>query len=367
MAELGFETPLGPSVTVAGREMDYFSGAGYLGLQKHPDVQADAIEAIRRYGMATATSRGGYGEHILYDELEAEAGRFFDSPAVLTYPSGYFSALILAHGLRERYERAFVDESSHYSVFDGLRAAGKPITAFHHLDASSLREGLRRELGPGERPLLFSDGLFPISGEIAPLPDYLAVLGEYEGGLLGLDDAHAAGVLGPNGRGTLEHHGIQAENCLAGATLSKALGGYGGLLPGSREQIAEVQRNARAYGGASPIPLPSAAASCAALRIARTQPELRERLRANIRRLRLGLGELGWNLEDSPAPILCLRARPGLDLAQIRAGLFARGVSIAHVTSYSSTPPGGALRIAVFASHSPEQIDRLLAEMKQIL
>ena len=368
MAELGFETPLGARVTIAGREMDYFSGTGYLGLQNHPEVREAAVEAVRQFGMATATSRGGFGEHILYDELEAEACLFFDSPAVLTYPSGYFSALILAHGLSSRYERAFVDQASHYSVFDGLRGAGKPLATFRHMDAAALRESMQRELAPGERPLVFSDGLFPVSGEIAPLPDYLKVLEEFEGGLLGLDDAHAAGVLGPNGRGTLEHYGIRAANCLAGTTLSKALGGYGGLLPGAGEQIAETRRSARAYSGASPIPLPSAAGSRAALRIARTQPELRERLGANIRRVRGGLHGLGWIIDvDSPSPIVCLRAQPGLDLARIKACLFAEGICIAHVTNYSSTPEGGALRIAVFASHSDEQIERLLGEMKRIL
>lgn len=360
MAELGFETPLGVRVVVAGREMDYFSGTSYLGLHNHPDVQEAAIQAIRRYGMSTATSRGGYGEHLLYDELEAEARRFFNSPAVLLYPSGYLSALVLAHGLRPRVERAFVDESAHYSVFDGVRAAGLPLVPFRHLDGQSLRETLRGELKPGERPLVFSDGLFPISGEIAPLPDYLEVLGEYEGWRLGLDDAHAAGVLGPNGRGTLEHHAIQSANCLAGATLSKALGGFGGLLPGPGELIAEIQRGAKVYAGASPIPLPNAAGSAAALRLARTQPERLARLRTNLGQVRAGLRTQGWQVEESPSPIVCLRAGPGLDLGQIRAHLFASGICIAHVTSYSSTPPGGALRIAVCASHQSAQIERLL-------
>jgi 8-amino-7-oxononanoate synthase len=348
-------------VVIAGQERDYFSGTGYLGLHNHASVRAAAVEAIERFGMSTATSRGGYGEHPLYTRLETEARDFFACEEVLYYPSGYFTALLLAQGLRQRYERAFVDESSHYSVFDGLNAAGKPLHTFRHLDPAALRAALRAELRPGERPLVFSDGIFPISGEIPPLPAYCALLDEFEGGLLALDDAHAAGVLGAHGRGTFEHFDLTDPRCISGATLSKALGGYGGILPASASFLAEINRSAKVYSGASPPPLPVAAASAAALHVARSEPGRLASLRANVRQARAGLRGLGWDLEDSPSPILCLRLRPGLDLAQLKARLFERGVCVAHVTAYSSTPPGGCLRVAIFATHTPAQIERLIA------
>jgi glycine C-acetyltransferase/8-amino-7-oxononanoate synthase len=354
-------------VVIAGVERDYFSGTGYLGLHNHPAARAAALEAVERFGLSTATSRGGYGEHPLYAALEAEARAFFASEAALYYASGYFTALLLAQGLRERYERAFVDDASHYSVFDGLRAAGKPLHSYRHLDPEALRESLRAELRPGERPIVFSDGVFPISGEIAPLPDYRAALAEFGGGLICLDDAHAAGVLGAHGRGTFEHFNLSGPDCVSGATLSKALGGYGGILPVPGALLAEINRGAKVYAGASPPPLPVAAASAAALRAARLTPGLLESLRANVRQARAGLRTLGWDLEESPVPILCLRARPGLDLARVKNELFERGVCVAHVTSYSSTPPGGCLRVAIFASHTPAQIERLLAELAYLL
>jgi glycine C-acetyltransferase/8-amino-7-oxononanoate synthase len=364
--EFSMDTPSGPRVTIAGRERDYFSGTGYLGLHNHPAVRQAALEAIQQYGMATGTSRGGYGEHILYDELEAEARAFFDCEAVLYFPSGYMSALLLAQGQSERYERIFIDEWSHFSLWDGARAAGKSLTAFAHLDAQALADALKRELRPGERPLLFSDGVFPISGEVAPVPAYLDVLAHYADSRIALDDAHGAGAIGPNGRGTLDFHGVYRADCLAGATLSKALGGYGGIIPAGRGQIEEITRCARVYVGASPPPLPNAAASRAALCLARTQPDLRWRLLANVRRVRDGLRAQGWEVEDSPVPIVCLRARPGVDLARIKEELFARDLCIAHVKNYSSTPPGGALRIAVFATHAPDQIERLLAAFQRL-
>ncbi len=364
--DFSMDTPSGPRVTIAGRERDYFSGTGYLGLHNHPAVQQAALDAIRRYGMATGTSRGGYGEHILYAELEAEARAFFAAEAVLYFPSGYMNALLLAQGLRERYERIFIDESAHFSLWDGARAAAKPIHAFPHLQPQALAQALRREMRPGERALLLSDGVFSISGEIAPVPEYRAVLADYPGSWIALDDAHGAGAIGPNGRGTLDYHGISAPDCLAGATLSKALGGYGGIIPASAAVIEELQRNARVYVGASPPPLPAAAASRAALALAYSQPELRVRLADNVRRVRDGLRAQGWDVEDSPVPVVCLRARPGLDLGKIKAALFERDLCIAHVTTYSSTPPGGALRIAVFATHAPEQIERLLEAFRKV-
>jgi glycine C-acetyltransferase/8-amino-7-oxononanoate synthase len=366
MTDFSMETPLGPRVVIAGRERDYFSGTGYLGLHNHPQVLRSALETIQRYGMTTGTSRGGYGEHPVYAALEAEARAFFDAPQVLYYTSGYMSGVILAQGLRERCERIFIDDWAHYSLWDGARSTGKPLTSFRHCDPAALADVLRNELRPAERPLVLSDGVFPISGEIAPVGAYQAVLAEYDGAWLCLDDAHATGVLGAHGRGTLEYSGIHHPRMLAGHTLSKAIGGYGGLIAGAPEVVGMLERNSRVYVGASPVPLPVAAAAASALALARDN-SLREQLSANVARARSGLRGLGWALDDSPVPIICLGARDGLDLARIKDALFERGVAVSHVRSYSSTPPGGALRIAIFASHTPEQIDRLVETLRSIL
>jgi len=372
------QSPLGPRVVIGGRERDYFSGTGYLGLQNHPLTVQAAVDAIQRYGMATGTSRGGYGDHDIYDALEAEARRFFDADQALYYPSGYLSAAVIAQGLRDRYERIFIDESSHYSVWDGARLTGKPIVAFRHCDAQSLAECLRRELRPRERPLVLTDGIFPISGEIAPLDDYQQVLRGYPDAWLCLDDAHATGVLGPYGRGTLDHFGIFSGSLpgdegasagihfVAGHTLSKAIGGYGGLIAGSEALIEEIKGKSRVYIGASPTPLPIAAATRQALVLAGDK-SLRERLRINVMHARSGLRKLGWPLDDSPVPILCLGARPGIDLGRLKAALFDRDLCVAHVTGYSSTPPGGALRIAIFATHTIEQIDQLISNIAALI
>jgi glycine C-acetyltransferase/8-amino-7-oxononanoate synthase len=370
------QSPVGPRVMINGRECDYFAGCSYLGLQNHPALIAAAAEALQRYGLGTATSRGGYGEHPLYAAVEAAAARYFGTEAALYYVTAYLGNTILLQGLRGEYDRVFVDESSHFSVRDSVQIAGAPVTPFRHLDPEDLAAQLRGQLRPGERPLVISDGVFPISGEIAPAPDYLSALAAYAGATLCLDDAHATGVLGARGRGTAEYWherdltslpDLSGLRVISAHTLSKALGCHGGMIAGDAALIGKLRVDAPAFVAHSPSPLPVAAAAARALDLVGGVSQRRAQLWANVAYARTGLRGLGWELADTPVPIICLGARPGLDLARIQAELFARDLCVAHVTRYSSTPAGGALRIAIFATHSEAQIDRLVAEVGRLL
>jgi 8-amino-7-oxononanoate synthase len=370
------QSPVGPRVVINGRERDYFAGCSYLGLQSHPDLIAAAAEALGRYGLGTATSRGGYGEHPVYAAAEAAAARYFDAEAALYYVSGYLGSTILLQGLRGDYEHVFVDDAAHFSVRDGARTAGVPVIAFRHLDPGDLAAQLAAHLRPGERPLVISDGVFPVSGEIVPVPAYAEVLAEYAGAILCLDDAHATGVIGVRGQGTAEYWSdrdltgfanLSGLRVYTAHTLSKALGCQGGVIAGSAAFVERMRRDAAAFGAASPSPLPVAAAAVRALELAGGDSDLRRRLWSNVARARAGLRALGWSLADTPVPIICLGARPGVDLARIQAELFERDICVAHVTRYSSTPAGGALRIAVFATHGEEQITRLVEELAGVL
>ncbi len=360
----------GARTMINDRWRDYFSGTGYLGLQGHAVLTQAAIDAIQRYGLTTGTSRGGYGEHPAYQAVEDAAASFFGAERAVYFTSGYLGAAILLQSLRDAYDAIFVNDAAHTSVWSGARATGAPVIPFRHMQPDSLAEQLRQHVGPGQKPLVISDGVFPISGEIALAPTYVEVLLSYPGATLCLDDAHATGVLGANGCGTVEYLALAnmpAVRVYATHTLSKALGGFGGILAGSAELAENLARRAAAFSGASPPPLPAAAASAAALELVRSEPERRQRLQANVARARTGLRSLGWPLADTPVPILCLGKRPGIELVHLQAELFARDICVAHVTSYSSTPPGGALRIAIFATHSDEQIDRLIAELAELL
>jgi 8-amino-7-oxononanoate synthase len=359
MDSIRMQGPVGARTVFNGREFDYFSGTGYLGLQTHPQVIQAAVEAVQRYGLSTASSRGGFGEHPLYDELEQAACAYFGAEKVLYFASGYLGIAILTQAANDQFDHIFLDSAAHFSLWDAAKATNKPITVFHHCRVDRLAEALRCELLPDERPLVLSDGVFPISGEIAPLPGYLELVRIYHG-LVYLDDAHAVGVLGPEGRGTPDFYGIQDELCRTSGTLAKALGGYGGVIWGKADWVDRIDQNSAVCVGASPPPLVVAAASARALEIAHRSPQLRQSLWANVAQARAGLRSLGWKLEDTPAPILCLEGRAGLSLERIKTGLYEQGIAVTLVRGYTSTPPGGALRIAIFATHTPEQIDRLV-------
>jgi 8-amino-7-oxononanoate synthase len=360
------ESPVGPRTVFNGREMDYFAGTGYLGLQSHPAVIQAAQEALQRYGLSTATSRGGYGEHIIYTKFEQEACAYFGAEKVLYFPSGYMGISILTQASTNRFDHIFIDSSAHYSLWDAAYATNKPITPFHHLSPQGLEEQLKKELRPKERPLVISDGVFPVSGEIAPLLSYMELL-NLKQGLVYLDDAHAVGVLGKNGRGTPEYYGIRDLSCQTCATLAKALGGYGGVIWGPADYVNNIDRSSNACAGSSPPPLVVTAASASALALARSAPELRVQLWENVKFVRNGLRLLGWDLPDTPIPIICLGARQGVDLEMIKKELFQQAIAVEHVRSYTSTPAGGALRIAIFANHSLEQIERLVDAISRLV
>lgn len=356
--------PMSAQTVINGRYRDYFAGCGYLGLQNHPAVLQAAAQALATYGLANA---GGFGNnHPIYHQLVHEAQIFWGFEQIRYFASGYMGITILTQGLIRHYDHILIDESAHYSVWDGARSSGKPITSFRHCDPGALATICKQVLRKGERPLLVSDGVFPISGEIAPVPDYLDILAPYNG-LICLDDAHAVGVLGTNGRGTLEYFNITHENCFACYTLSKALGSYGGIVGGETTFVAQLDYYAPVPIGASLPPLPVAAAATVALGIARQEPQRRQQLWQNVARARAGIRALGWELPDTSVPILCLGVRSGVDLAHIQAALFERDIAIAYSQNYTSVPKGGALRIAIFATHTNDQIDRLIDELSNLL
>jgi 8-amino-7-oxononanoate synthase len=360
------ESPVGARVIINGQEMDYFSGTGYLGLQSHPAVIQAAADCLQQYGFSTATSRGGYGEHPVYALLEKEICSYFGTEKALLLPSGYMgmSVLIQVEGLPD--DHLFIDSDAHYSVWDAATSSNKPVTAFHHIDPESLQEKIRAELLAGEIPVVISDAVFPISGEIAPLLDYLEIVKPYIGRIY-LDDAHGMGVLGNHGRGILDYFNIEQENCRVSGTLSKALGGFGGIITGKSKWIDHLEQNSSICAGASPPAIITAAASAKALSIARENPHLRENLWTNVKQARAGFNNLGWNLPDTLVPILCLPQHKKHNLERLREQLFEQGIAVTHVRSYTSTPPGGALRIALFATHTAEQIDHLVATLGALL
>ena len=295
----------------------------------------------------------------------------------------------------------FLDELSHYCVVEAAQSTGRPVFRFAHCDPAALRAALHDQLKPAQRPLVMTDGVFAARGDIAPLAEYQSILGDYPGAMLLVDDAHGLGVLGQHGRGTFEYAGLRLsrgysvrrkgtggegagggkkrchndlpDDPIAGprlfscGTLSKALGGYGGVIAGSRRWIERLKGTSHWYDGASPLPPPLTAASARALELVLAEPQLRVRLRENVERLRGGLIRLGLPCEQTPSPIVCLRLGTAERMRGIQAGLMAEGILVAYMAAYSGLGSEGALRLAVFATHTAEMIDQLLDALQGTL
>jgi len=354
---------------INGRDVDYFCGTGYYALQGHPGLIEAACAATRLYGVNSGTTRAGFGNNPVLLDVEKKAAQFFGAEAALYYVSGYLGNGILLQGLAPDYDTIFVDEESHYSVMDGTAVSGKPIITFGHCDVADLAAKLASHLVKGQRPLILTDGIFPTSGVIPPLADYDQLLLAYPGGLLCVDDAHATGVVGSKGQGTLEYLGITGPGRYSSGTFSKALGGHGGIITGSHQFIEQLKQRAKVFNGSSAVPVPAAAATAKALDILSAQPQMRQQLWANVAYAKKGFRELGFTgIPDTPVPIICL-SNKHIDLQSIQQTLFKNGIATFFVAggSYSSVPAAGALRLAVFSTHSRAQIDRLVSEVKALL
>ena len=360
--------------TIINKKMvHYFSGCSYYGFQVHPEVVQAACDAVNRYGISIATTSAFYGNNPVMLELEKNASRFFGTETVLYYVSGCFGNSILLEGLVDDYEVIFTDSESHYSVKKAVSLVNRPVITFEHMNPEDLRQKIRRNLKPPQRPLVICDGIFPISGEISPLPQYKEVLEEFEDAVLCVDDAHATGVIGEKGHGTFEYFGIEGKRRYSSGTSSKAIGGHGGIIAGDKELINKLKRKATLANACSPVTNPAAAATAKAFDILYNNPGLRKKLWQNVAYAKNGLRELGFEIDDTPVPIICIgshgRADKRGDFEALQQKLFERNIAVTYVPpgAYTSTPPSGAVRISVFATHTFEQIDYLTEEIKRLI
>lgn len=351
---------------IDGREVDYFCGTGYFGLHGNEALVNAACDATRQYGLGSATSRAGYGNNPVLLEVEERAARFFQAESSIYYLSGYMGNAILLQGLAAQYDVIFMDSDSHYSVIDGAAMANKPVIHFQSRDPEDLKRKLATELKPSQRPLVICDGIYPSDGAIAPLREYDEVLSNYDNTLLLTDDAHAVGVIGEKGHGSFEYCGLQGPTLYTSGTLSKAFGGFGGVIAGSQELITTLKANANVLKAASPPPVPAAAATAKALELVTNQPEIRQQLWDNVKYTKDAFRALGFdNIPGTPVPVVALSPK-GIELSKLQQELSDQGVVTAYMPGgfYTGVPESGLIRFSIFATHSKAQIDRLVDAIK---
>jgi 7-keto-8-aminopelargonate synthetase-like enzyme len=342
------------------RRLSYFAGCDYFRLSSHPEVLRAVKEGLDRYGLNVAASRMTTGNHPLFTQLEKALAGFFGAPAALLAGNGYATNIIVVQALRDDFSHILMDEKTHLSQRDAVRFFAGPVLEFKHRDATDLARQLRGLRGKS-RPLLLTDGLFSRDGEIAPLADYLKVLPAH--GMVLLDDAHAAGLLGANGQGTVEYAGVPRRRIIQAVTLSKAFGCYGGAILCEAGLRAKLMCGSAMFAGSTPLPLPLAHAALRSMELLRSDPGLRCRLSHNVNYIKTALRAAGLSVPHTPAPVVSIVPRAKAEVARLRRRLLAHGVFPSFIR-YPGGPVDGYFRFVVSSEHSQRQLDDLLAGLR---
>jgi 7-keto-8-aminopelargonate synthetase-like enzyme len=363
------ESAPGPETIIDGVRYLYFGGTSYLGLAAHPEVIEAGCEAMRRFGMHSATTRARCGTNPPVLEVEQRAAQFFGVEDAFYFGSGYVANHIMVAALARGVDAVLLDEAAHFGVAEAAQFAGVPVATFRHRDSADLAHVAEK----WPRVLVMADAVGPSSGLLAPVREHLRALERRDRALLLLDDAHGLGVLGDHGRGLLDALGLWQDANAIGTrlfvcgTLAKALGGFGGIIPGTREFVQRVRESSHYFDGASAPASAIAGATAKALEIVMREPALRMRLRENALRLRAGLRALGLAVPESGTAHFGVTAGSAANMQRIHDALKSRGIMLPYVSAYTGIPPEGVLRFAVFANHTAAQIDRLLDELRAIL
>jgi 7-keto-8-aminopelargonate synthetase-like enzyme len=331
-----------------------FAGNDYLGLATHPAVIEALRSAAEEYGVSATSSRWAQGWTDLHERLEREITGWMGSEDACIFAAAYLGGAVYYGYMASAGRRVvFCDEMVHSSQLLGMRAAGLEIRTFRHLDVADLRRVTAGYAGPPA--IVASDGVYGISGEVAPVKD-LAEVAERIGAELFIDDAHGVGVLGRRGRGSTELAGVSPERATILGSMSKAMGASGGFLAGRRE-IVDACRRGPEVSGSTPLPAPLVGAALAALGIIRTDPEPRRRMEENGARMRAALRGQGIALADDRHPILGMLLADEAHARALEGRFRAHGLWIPYF-KYASEPRSNLLRAAARAVYTDELLER---------
>ncbi|MCX7973264.1 MAG: aminotransferase class I/II-fold pyridoxal phosphate-dependent enzyme [Candidatus Aminicenantes bacterium] len=353
----------GNRVMVDGREMIMVGSNNYLGLIDHPKVKKAAQEAIDRYGVATCGSRFLNGTLDIHVELEERLARFTRKEAALTFSTGFQTNLGIIATIIDKDDYIIADRMVHASIIDACRLAYGNVLKFKHNDMADL-ERILASLPAKNGKLIVVDGVFSMEGDMANLPEIVALARKY-GAKVMVDDAHGIGVLGKNGRGTAEHFGVEEEVDLIMGTFSKSFASLGGFVAGEKKVIQYIKHHARSLIFSASITPASVATALATLDIIENEPERRERLWAISERMRRNFQQLGFNTGDSQTQIIPIIV--GEDEAAFMLWRLLREEGIFTTpTIYPAVPKGRALiRTSYSATHTEEELKIILDSFKK--
>ena len=357
----------GPIVSIDGQRLISLSSNDYLGLTHHPRLREAALAAVREFGAGSGAVRTIAGTMTIHEELEQELAAFKGTEAVLTFQSGFTANTGVIPTITGEQDLIVSDALNHASIIDGMRLSKAPRKIYSHGDVGALREVLReaREQGregtnlPYRLILVVTDGVFSMDGDIANLPGVVEAAEEF-GAAVFVDDAHASGVLGRNGRGSVDHFGLHGRVAIQVGTLSKAVGVLGGYVAGSQDLRDILVQRARPFLFSTSHP-PAVVAACReAIRVMEEEPELIERLWTNTRRFKAELTRLGFETGASETPITPVMMGDPDTAGRFSRRLFAEGVFAQPVVFPTVALDKARIRTIVTAAHGDEQLDQAL-------
>src|SRR3989440_8625861 len=352
------ETEQKATVTIDGHEVITLSSNNYLGLTVHPRLREAAIKAIEKYGVGSGSVRTIAGTMTLHNELEAKLARFKHTEASLTMQSGYATNLGVISAIMQEGDMIISDELNHASIIDGIRLCKSPRKIYPHKNMTGLRRVLEESRG-ANKVMVVTDGVFSMDGDIAPLAEIVDLAEEF-GAFVMVDDAHASGVLGNNGRGTVNHFGLDGRIALQIGTLSKGIGALGGYVACSQDVRDFLLQRARPVLFSTSHP-PSVVATCiAALDLLESDNSLVELLWENTHFFKHGLEQLGFNTGHSETPITPVIVGEGALAMKFSNRLFEEGVFAQGIVFPTVPVDKCRVRTIVTALHTREELSKAL-------
>ncbi len=351
---------------VDGRKVLNLCSNNYLGLANDKRLKDAAIKAINNYGFGSGASRLVCGNMSPHRELENRIAEFKKSESCLVYNSGYTANIGIISALVSRGDIVFCDRLNHASIIDGIILSRAELKRYPHKNVVALEELLKKS-ADYRKKLIVTDSVFSMDGDIAPLGELIELAKKYDC-LLMIDEAHATGVLGKYGRGALEYLGLEdkKDNLIQMGTLSKALGGFGAYVCGSKELIEYLLNHSRAFIYTTSLPPAVAAANRVAVDIVEKDSKLRSKLLGNIEFFKSGLNDLGFDAGESQTPIIPLITKEPKLTMEFSKKLFQEGVFVQGIRP-PSVPEGKArLRITLMATHTIDDLRFALSKIEKI-
>ncbi len=356
----------GPEVVMEGKDIIMIGSNNYLGLTSHPEVIEAGVKALEQYGSGCSGSRFLNGTLNTHVELEKELAEFLCKEDVVTFSTGFQSNLGIISAIAGRTDYILCDKENHASIYDGCRLSFAKMLRYEHSDMVDLENKLKTIDTEKSGILIVTDGVFSMGGDICKLPEIVALAKKY-GARVMVDDAHGLGVLGEHGRGTAEHFGLEKEVDIYMGTFSKSLASLGGYMASSKEVCEYVRHTSRPFIFCASITPANVACARTALKILKREPERVKNLRNIAQYMRNGLKREGIDIIDSQTPIIPIYTYSDAKTFMACKMLFERGVYVNPVVS-PATPEGMALlRTSYTATHTEEQMDRALKQIKAVL